>query len=86
MSVIVPADVSVPITARPLEGTLNVAYKVTYGILQGSLADFEYRQTSNIRHTVVGNKIDEHSDVVGASPVGIVDLIPGFNGLCKDNF
>ena len=29
-----------------------------------------YRKTSNIRHTLVGNKIVDHSDVVGASPVG----------------
>ena len=27
-------------------------------------------QISNIRHTLVGNKIVDHSDVVGASPVG----------------
>ena len=29
-----------------------------------------YRQVSNIRRTVVGNKIVDNSDVVGASPVG----------------
>ena len=29
-----------------------------------------YRKTSNIRCTLVGNKIVDHSDVVGASPVG----------------
>ena len=29
-----------------------------------------YRQTSNVRRTIVGHKIDDHSDVVGASPVG----------------
>ena len=29
-----------------------------------------YRKTSNISHTLVGNKIVDHSDVVGASPVG----------------
>ena len=28
-----------------------------------------YRQTSNIRGTLVGNKHVDHSDVVGASPV-----------------
>ena len=32
--------------------------------------EYEYRQTSNIRRTVVGNKIVDHSDVVGVSPVG----------------
>ena len=30
----------------------------------------EYRQASNIRRTLVGNYIHDHSDVVGASPVG----------------
>ena len=30
-----------------------------------------YRKTSNIRLTLVGNKIVDHSDVVGASPVGV---------------
>ena len=29
-----------------------------------------YRQVSNIRRTWVGNEIVDHSDVVGASPVG----------------
>ena len=29
-----------------------------------------YRKTSNVRRTLVGNKIVDHSDVVGASPVG----------------
>ena len=30
----------------------------------------DYRQTSNISHTWVGNKIVDHSDAAGASPVG----------------
>ena len=29
-----------------------------------------YRKTYNISRTLVGNKIVDHSDVVGASPVG----------------
>ena len=52
-----------------------------------------YRQVSNIRRILVGNKIVDHSDIVGASPVGaaptnyifILDLTPGFVGLGKDN-
>ena len=28
-----------------------------------------YRQVSNVRRTLIGNKIIDHSDVVGASPV-----------------
>ena len=30
----------------------------------------DYRKTYDIRRTLVGNKIVDHSDVVGASPVG----------------
>ena len=31
-----------------------------------------YRQVSNIRRTLVGNKIVDHSDVVGESPIGAI--------------
>ena len=34
------------------------------------LHGFNYPQTSNISHTLVGNKLADHSDVAGASPVG----------------
>ena len=51
-----------------------------------------YRQVSNIRRTLAGNKIVHHSNVVRASPVGaapttifILDLTPGFIGLGKGN-
>ena len=37
-----------------------------------------YRQTSNIRRTLEGNKIVDHSDVVGASPV---DAAPNASSL-----
>ena len=29
-----------------------------------------YRETSKMNRTLVGNKIVDHSDIVGASPVG----------------
>ena len=29
----------------------------------------DYHKISNISHTLIGNKIGDHSDVVGASPV-----------------
>ena len=48
-----------------------------------------YRQTSNIKRAIVGNKIVDHSDVRGTSHVDpgsnyifILDLAPVFNGLC----
>ena len=52
----------------------------------------QYCQTSNVRCTLIGNKIVDHSDVVGALPVGaapkyifILNLTLGFNGLGKDS-
>ena len=50
----------------------------------------KYRKTSNISHTLVGNKIVDNSDVVGVSPVSAAPTTssfstPGFNGLSKDN-
>ena len=37
-----------------------------------------YCQISNKRHTLVANKIVHHSDVVGASPVGVVPATSSF--------
>ena len=38
-----------------------------------------YRQVSNISRTLVGNKIVDHSDVVGASPVGAAPTTSSFS-------
>ena len=38
-----------------------------------------YRQTSNIRRILVGNKIVDNSDVVGASPVGAAPTASSFS-------
>ena len=38
-----------------------------------------YRQVSNIRRTLVSNKIVDHSDVVGASPVGAAPTASSFS-------
>ena len=47
-----------------------------------------YRQTCDIKRTWEGNEIVDHSDVVGASPVGTAPtpLTLDFNGLGKDNW
>ena len=37
-----------------------------------------YRKPSNISRTLVGNKIVDHSDVVGASPVGAAPTTSSF--------
>ena len=38
-----------------------------------------YHQTSNISRTLLGNKIVDHSDVVGASPVGAAPTTSSFS-------
>ena len=55
--------------------------------LQSKLGKFKtYRQVSYIRRTLVGNKIVDNSDVVGASNyIFIIDLTLGFSGLGTDN-
>ena len=44
-----------------------------------ALSSMRYRQVSNIKRTLVGNKIVDHSDVVGASPVGAATTISSFS-------
>ena len=39
----------------------------------------KYRQVSNIKGTLVGNKIVDHSDIVGASPVGAAPTTSSFS-------
>ena len=39
----------------------------------------KYYQTSNIIHTIVGNIIVYHSDVVGASPVSAAPITTSFS-------
>ena len=39
----------------------------------------DYRQISSIRRTLVGNRIADHSDVVGASPVGAAPTTSSFS-------
>ena len=51
---------------------LYEAYYMSY-IMQ------EYCQTFNLSHTLVGNKIVDHSDVVGTLPVGTVPTASSFS-------
>ena len=56
-------------TARSMQN----AFPVVSHIFQGN------RQVSNIRRTLVGNYIVDHSDVVGASPVGAAPTTSSFS-------
>ena len=40
--------------------------------------DTMYRQTFNVSRTLIGNKIVDHSDVVGAAPVGVAPTASSF--------
>ena len=60
--------------------------KVNVGYGNGSLHndteiywDLTYCKTSNISRTLAGNIIVDHSDVVGASPVGAAPTISSFS-------
>ena len=50
-------------------------------ILEGtcSISHNAYPQVSNISRTLVGNKIVDHSDAVGASPVGAAPTTSSFS-------
>ena len=45
--------------------------------------NYSYCKTSNISHTLVGNKIVDQSDVVGASPVDAAPTTSSFSTLRK---
>ena len=57
----------------------NHDIKVLIGYLDGIPMCPYYRKTSNIRRTLIGNKIVDHSDVVGASPVGAAPPTSSFS-------
>ena len=44
-----------------------VSRKIHPNVMTSSELSVTYRKVSNIRHTLVGNKIVDHSDVVGAA-------------------
>ena len=63
---------------------LSSLIKNQLGVHQGGMQArhyFEntYRKISNIRRTSVGNKIVDHSDVIGASPVGAAPTTSSFS-------
>ena len=48
-------------------------------LLEENYSLFYYRKTSSISRTLVGNKIVDNSDVVGASPVGAAPTTSSFS-------
>ena len=53
--------------------TMNLSYFSVLSVLTS------YRKTSNISRTLVGHKIVDNSDVVGASPVGAAPTTSSFS-------
>ena len=52
---------------------------VTQGARASTATVLTYRKTLNISRTLVGNKIVDNSDVVGASPVGAAPTTSSFS-------
>ena len=75
---IVPADVLAALSGHLQPLHADVDHPMDNGLL---LRKFQaiYRKTFNIRRTLVGNKIVDHSDVVGASPVGAAPTTSSFS-------
>ena len=55
----------------------RIAWYISYDIPVA--VEYAYRQTPNINRTLVGNEIVDHSDVVGASPVGCAPTLSPFS-------
>ena len=61
-----------------LHPEINATAQLKYHISQLIAHKNTYRQVSNISRTLVGNKIIDHSDVDGASPVGAAPTTSSF--------
>ena len=61
---------------------IHIDAKITKGLFHVHhrfIFKYIYRQVSNVRRTLVGNEIVDHSDVVGASPVGAAPTTSSFS-------
>ena len=66
-----PVPSYVPCTLLQKHPTVHKTYE--------NIAVRMYRKTSNISRTLVGHEIVDHSDVVGASPVGAAPTTSSFS-------
>ena len=73
----------VPASMNGFDGTRAIVPILLVKLLQpksdGTRYIDTYRVPSNISHTLVGNKIVDHSDVVGTSPVGASPITSSFS-------
>ena len=63
----------------PDNGLASSGVETSTGTILITLAYYTYRKVSNIRRTLVGNEIVDHSDVIGASPVGAAPTTSSFS-------
>ena len=67
-------------TFNHVAGSFNISSATTGDVLIiASFWIYDYRKTSNIRRTLGGNKIVDHSDVVGASHVSAAPTTSSFS-------
>ena len=71
------AGLAIPIFDKMVFLLKNHAWKLSEKFASQQM--FSYYQVSYIRWTLVGNKIVDHSDVVGASPVGAAPTTSSFS-------
>ena len=64
---------------KPSISFLNIEMLQLLEFMKKYIQITEYRQVSNIRRTLIGNKIVDHSDIVGASPVGAAPTTSSFS-------
>ena len=58
---------------------ISIHYFCVSEMIHSLKVTIQYHQTSNIYRILVGNKIVDHSDVVGAPPVGAAPTISSFS-------
>ena len=68
-----------PVEILTINGSGNDCYMFGTKPLQEPKVQEHYHQVSNIRRTLVVNLIVDHSDVVGASPVGAAPTTSSFS-------
>ena len=65
--------------SQTLKDSLNIETGPKWHFKNTTFQYHNYRETSNISRTLVGNKIVDNSDVVGASPIGAAPTTSSFS-------
>ena len=57
----------------------HLLFTTMYTTFQKAISNLTYRKTCNIRRTLLGNEIVDHSDVVGAALIGAAPTTSSFS-------